>query len=123
MAVGGGTGGALRYALSLQAPPGIGWPWATFAANVSGSFLLGVLMVGVLARPGVHRLLRPLLGVGLLGGWTTLSAYVLEAHQLVAAGRAGLAVAYLAATAVVAVAAVAAGAALARRVLGTAGGP
>jgi CrcB protein len=80
VAVGGATGAVARYLLSIQITRalGTGWPYGTLAVNLLGGFLMGVL-VGVLT----HRLagdekLRVLLGVGMLGGFTTFSAYSLE---------------------------------------------
>jgi fluoride exporter len=92
----GGSLGALgRYALATLVPPAAGgWPWATFAANVSGSFLIGVLMVVLVEQGSPHRLLRPFLGVGMIGGYTTVSAYGLETHALLLAGRPGQALGY-----------------------------
>jgi CrcB protein len=59
---------------------------------------MGVLMVLIENVWTGHRLLRPFLGVGVLGGYTTFSAYVLDINQAVAAGRPGIALVYLAAT-------------------------
>ena len=73
-----------------------GFPWATFIENVSGGFLLGVLMVFLLDVWLPHRYLRPFLGVGVLGGYTTFSTYMLESRDLLAGGRAATAFAYLA---------------------------
>jgi fluoride exporter len=90
-----------------------GFPWATFATNVSGCLLIGVLMV-VIDRFGAHRLARPFLGVGVLGGFTTFSTHIVEVQQAVTAGAPGLALAYLAGTPVAALAAVWAGSSLTR---------
>ncbi|MGD9961624.1 fluoride efflux transporter CrcB [Nocardioides sp.] len=93
VAVGGALGAVLRWSLGLLAPDGQGFPWTTFAINVSGSFLLALLP----ALPSVrrHRLLPLFLGTGVLGGYTTLSTYAEESRVLFADGRAGLALAYL----------------------------
>ena len=56
-------------------PAGQGFPWAIFAVNVSGSFVLGLLMVYVLDVWPPRRFLRPFLAVGLIGGYTTFSTY------------------------------------------------
>jgi len=117
---GGGVAGALaRYGLQEAWPHDVGgFPWATFWVNVSGCLLIGVLMT-VLAEvaPG-HRLVRPLLGVGVLGGYTTFSTYAVDVRQGLAAGAAGTSLLYLFGTvsaALVAVWAGAAGTALALR--------
>jgi fluoride exporter len=61
-----------------------------------------------------HRLVRPFLGVGILGGYTTFSTAMVDVHQLAVAGREGLALGYLAATVAAALVATFAGATLAR---------
>lgn len=111
---GGALGAAARYGLEEAWPPGP-VPWATVAINVTGSALLGVLVV-LAAEVFAHRpLLVPFLGTGVLGGYTTFSAYSVDAVTLVDSGRAGIAVAYLLGTLVAAVSAAACGMHLARR--------
>lgn len=107
IAAGGVVGALARWGVGLVFPPGPGaWPWATLLVNVSGCVSMGLLM-GTITRVGPgHRLLRPFLGVGVLGGYTTFSTNAVDAVGLVAAGRAGLALLYLALTAVSAVLAV-----------------
>jgi fluoride exporter len=75
IAAGGGIGSVARYLLSAAFPAGHGFPWAVFAVNVSGSFCLGVLIVYLLEVWPPHRLLRPFLAIGLIGGYTTFSTY------------------------------------------------
>lgn len=75
IAIGGGVGSVARYLLSAAFPAGHGFPWAIFAVNVSGCFLLGLLMVYLVEVWPPRRFLRPLLAVGLLGGYTTYSTY------------------------------------------------
>jgi CrcB protein len=84
VAVGGAVGALARYGLSLwiTARAANGWPWATFTINVVGSALIGVL-VGWTAGRESHEPWRLLLGVGVLGGFTTFSSYSLETVQLV----------------------------------------
>ncbi|MFG1947014.1 CrcB family protein [Nonomuraea sp. NPDC048826] len=111
IAAGGAAGALTRFAVDglLPASPGA-FPWATFGVNVAGCALIGVLMVvvtEVAVRP--HRLARPFLGVGVLGGFTTFSTYAVQAHGLLTAGATATAAAYLAGTAVAAVAATWAG--------------
>lgn len=115
IAAGGALGGSARYALLLLVPhEGTGFPWATLAENVAGSFAMGALVVLVteVARP--HRLLRPFLGVGVLGGFTTFSTYAVDIVALTRDGAPGTALAYLLATLAGALAAVWAGMALTR---------
>ncbi|SDD81367.1 fluoride efflux transporter FluC [Nocardioides lianchengensis] len=108
VAVGGALGAVARWGLGELVPDGAGFPWTTFAINVTGSFLLAVVLglAAVRRRP----VLRAGLGPGVLGGYTTLSAVSEQSRALLADGRAATALVYLVATAVVAVAAVAVGA-------------
>jgi CrcB protein len=96
VALGGALGGTVRWWLGELAPDGTGFPWTTFAINVSGSLALALLplVAMVRARPA----LAVGLGPGLLGGYTTLSAYADQGRSLLADGRPALAAVYLAAT-------------------------
>jgi fluoride exporter len=110
-------GSLARYGLGVAFPHGAaGFPWATFAVNVVGCGLIGVLMVCI-DQLGAHRLVRPFLGVGVLGGFTTFSTYVVEVQEAVAAGAARLGLAYLGGTLVAALVAVVAGSALTSTVI------
>lgn len=107
VACGGVVGVLLRYGLGeLAGPAGRGWPWTTFLENLTGSLLLGVLLVAVLERGRGHRLARPFLGVGVLGSFTTMSAYGFETQQMLLAGQDAQAAGYVAATLVGGLAAV-----------------
>jgi CrcB protein len=115
VAVGGVAGGALRYAVGLALPPSpAGFPWAVFAVNTAGAFVLAVLLVLVLEVLTPTTYLRPLLGTGFCGALTTFSSVATGVDQLVARGAAGLAAGYLAASLAAGLAAVVTGAALAR---------
>ncbi len=96
VAAGGAIGAVGRWTVSTLTPDPDGFPWATFTVNVLGCFLLALLptLLAVRTRP----LLLLALGPGLLGGFTTLSAYAEEARALAADGRAGLAAAYVVGT-------------------------
>ncbi|OKI62452.1 FluC/FEX family fluoride channel [Micromonospora sp. CB01531] len=121
IAAGGVLGALARGSLQAAFPhPPTGFPWATFGVNVTGCLLIGVLMAVLTARPA-GPLVRPFLGVGVLGGYTTFSTYVVDVQRAVAAGAPGTALAYLAATLVGALLAVWLGDALAGRVLARAG--
>ncbi|MEV5410102.1 CrcB family protein [Thermopolyspora sp. NPDC052614] len=119
VSLGGAVGAMSRYVVTLAFPvaPG-GFPWAVFVINVGGCLLIGVLMALVGEGRPAHRLIRPFLGVGVLGGFTTFSAYVLDVQAALAAGRPATAVAYLGGTLVAALVAVAVAARLTRRALG-----
>jgi fluoride exporter len=120
IATGGVLGAAARYGVSLAIPHSTGQiPWATLLINVTGCLLIGVLMVLILEVWVAHRLVRSFLGVGVLGGYTTFSTYAVEAEQLIAAGRPGLALAYLVGTVVAALVAVRVGVSLTRKLSGT----
>jgi CrcB protein len=86
------------------------------AVNVSGCFLIGVLMVVITELTEPHRLVRPFLGVGVLGGYTTFSTATVEVQQLALHGRAALALGHLLGTVVGALVAAALGMASVRAV-------
>jgi CrcB protein len=110
IAAGGVVGAESRVGVSHllergASGPGPGaWPWDTLAVNVSGCFLVAVLMVAVggpasqqgrtVRRGFAHPLARPFLGVGVLGGFTTFSAYAVEVRTLAVDGQPALAALY-----------------------------
>ncbi|MDQ1664222.1 MAG: fluoride exporter [Actinomycetota bacterium] len=118
VAAGGALGSVARWALgeALGGSPGR-FPWATLLENFSGGFALGVLMVFALDRWPRSRYLRPFLGVGFLGGFTTFSTYMLDTRALVVAERAPLAVVFLFGTLIAGLLAVWLGIVLARLVV------
>ncbi|MFC8503967.1 fluoride efflux transporter CrcB [Pedococcus sp. NPDC057267] len=118
VAVGGMLGATARYLLATAHPaPAGGIPWGTFTINVTGCLLIGVLMVFVVEVGGTHPLLRPFLGVGVLGGYTTFSTYTVETLGLLRHGATVAAITYLLLTAVAALVAVALGASATRGTL------
>jgi CrcB protein len=99
VAAGGAVGALGRYAISeAGADLGIASPWATLVVNVSGCFLMGLLVAAILADPSRHPLWRPLLGIGALGGFTTFSAFAGDAVILADEGAWLAAVGYVAVT-------------------------
>ncbi|WP_433469631.1 fluoride efflux transporter FluC [Spirillospora sp. CA-128828] len=115
VAAGGVLGALARYGLSSAFPYRAGgFPWVVFLVNVSGCLAIGALMVLVTETWRVHPLVRPFLGVGVLGGFTTFSTYVVDIQNAVAAGAPLVALSYLGGTLVAALAAVFAGVRLAR---------
>jgi fluoride exporter len=95
VAVGGMTGSLGRYGVSrlMHVAPG-SFPIATFTVNVMGSFILGALVGLLLRRPQAR--VRAFVGVGVLGGYTTFSTYMVETAVLLKDGHVGTAVAYVA---------------------------
>jgi fluoride exporter len=112
---GGAVGAALRFQLSrmLSVSAG-GWPWPTFAANVAGGLAMGVLAAWALRQGDAAEPMRLLLGVGLLGGFTTFSAFSLEMAMMVERGQIMLAGSYALASVLLALVALFAGLALGR---------
>lgn len=102
VAIGGAIGASLRYGVNLALPRG-GFPWHTLVVNVLGSALMGALMVA-LAHRG-HQNLAPLLMTGVLGGFTTFSAFSMDTMALVGRGQTLLALAYVAASVLLSLAA------------------
>jgi len=97
ISAGGALGSLARWGVGVLLPwSGDDFPWATFVENISGGFALGMLMVFLLEVWPPHRYLRPFLGVGLLGGYTTFSTYMLESRDLLVGDEAATAFMYLA---------------------------
>ena len=95
-ALGGVVGALARWGVATALPAGSGgWPWATLLVNLSGCLLIGVLLAVLLARFPEHPWLRPLLAVGVLGGYTTFSTFAVEVVAFGAAGAWFTAVAYV----------------------------
>jgi len=105
VALGGAIGALLRWTLGEVVPHGSGFPWTTFAINLTGSAALAALpaLDVVRRRPALAAGLGP----GLLGGYTTLSAFAEESRTLLAHGQTVTALAYLLATLAACLAAVA----------------
>ena len=113
--VGGAVGAGARFALgqAVSARLTAFFPYATLTVNLLGCLAMG-LLAGWLARSGANETLRLLLGVGLLGGFTTFSAFSLDWWQLMERGATGAAMAYAAISLVGALAAFGCGTALYR---------
>jgi CrcB protein len=115
VSAGGAAGAVSRYGLGVAFPtPPAAFPWTTFAINVAGCLLIGALIPLV----GSHPLLRPFLGTGVLGGFTTFSTYAVDFHRLVRLEQVAVAYAYLAATLISALVAAYAGGVVGRAVRG-----
>ncbi len=117
IALGAALGAPARYGIAqvIHAASGT-FPWATFVTNVSGSFVLGLVMALILERFPPSRYLRPFVATGFLGAYTTYSTFAVESDMLVKQGHAAIAVAYAAASLVTGCVAVWAGIWVARSV-------
>jgi CrcB protein len=119
VALGGGAVAVARYLVGMQTLRAFGpnWPYGTFAVNILGGFLMGAL-AGYLAHRGGadQERWRLLLGVGVLGGFTTFSAFSLETALMVEKRAYAGAVTYAAASVVLSIAALFAGLLIARRI-------
>lgn len=117
--IGSGIGGALRHGVNILSARlfGLDFPFGTFAINVAGSLLMGVV-AGYFALKGAgSQSVRLFLTTGLLGGFTTFSAYSLEAVLLYERGRHAAALGYAAGSVVLSIAALMLGLWLMRRLL------
>jgi CrcB protein len=115
--LGGGIGAALRHGVNRLALATLGpaVPAGTVIVNIAGSFAMGLLVGALAAFPGlVSPQMRLFLATGVLGGFTTFSAFSLDALALYERGQPGLAALYVGASVALSLAAVAAGVALAR---------
>ena len=114
VALGGAIGAVLRYLTNVGAKQafGPGYPYGTLIVNIVGSFLMGVLVV-VLARKGGNHL-APFLMTGVLGGFTTFSAFSLDTLTIWERGEPVSAFIYVAVSVLVSLAAIVAGLAVAR---------
>lgn len=118
VAVGGATGAVARYltglgALRLMGP---GWPWGTLTVNVVGGFAMGLLAATLALRGGADQeRWRMLLGVGVMGGFTTFSAFSLEVATMIERRQWPQALGYTTLSVVLSVAALFVGLMLVRR--------
>jgi CrcB protein len=115
-AAGGALGAVARWAVTevLPGPPG-SWPWATLLVNLTGCFLLGALLAVLAARSPEPAWVRPFVGVGVLGGYTTYSTFAVEVVDLADDAALVPALLYVVASVVGGAAAVAAGTMTVRR--------
>ncbi|RFP87785.1 fluoride efflux transporter CrcB [Rhodobacteraceae bacterium 63075] len=114
VALGGAMGASARYLVGLGAVRviGHGFPWGTLVVNVIGSLAIGALVVFLAHKDGAR--LTPFLVTGVLGGFTTFSAFSLDAVTLYERGQVGAATVYVLASVGVSIAALIAGMALMR---------
>ncbi|MFE9335632.1 fluoride efflux transporter CrcB [Streptomyces sp. NPDC007063] len=118
VALGGALGACARYGAGLLWPtPHGAFPWTTLGVNVTGCLVIGVFMVLITDVWAAHRLVRPFLGTGVLGGFTTFSTYAVDIERLLEADATGTALGYLALTLLGAMAAVGLAAGTTRRLI------
>ncbi len=123
VASGGALGAMARYALGLtvgRLAPGAAWPqswpWGTFGANLIGGLLMGLLAGWLALKAGAHQeSIRLFAAVGVLGGFTTFSAFSLETALMIERREMATAALYVAASVVLAVAALFLGLLIARK--------
>lgn len=119
VALGGAAGSVARYLVGVQTLRSLGshWPWGTFTVNIVGGLLMGALVGWLAHRGGADQeRWRVLLGVGALGGFTTFSAFSLEAALMIERKAYSQAFSYVLASVVLSIAALFTGLILARRV-------
>jgi CrcB protein len=115
-AIGGAIGSALRYLVGLAFVTRFGpaYPWATLTVNVVGCFAMGMIVETIARRFGTSDTLRTFLMTGVLGGFTTFSAFALDFSALTARSGAISGLVYVIASVVASILALYAGLALAR---------
>lgn len=119
VAAGGAIGAALRHGVGVAAlrMQLAGWPWATFTVNILGSLLMGLAVGWFAFRGEGGQAARLFVTTGILGGFTTFSAFSLEVFSLMEKGETVKAVGYAVGSVVLGVVALAVGLLVARKVL------
>lgn len=108
VAAGGAIGAALRHLSGVAALRimGAGFPWGTLFVNVLGSFIMGLFIAWMVKKTGVSNDMRLFVATGILGGFTTFSAFSLDVADMVERGAMGGAFMYIAASVIISLAAV-----------------
>nr|WP_210267895.1 fluoride efflux transporter CrcB [Bradyrhizobium aeschynomenes] len=114
--VGGGCGASLRHMINMAAARGLGtdFPWGTFIINITGSTVMGLIAGYLTFKGGATQHWRLFLMTGILGGYTTFSAFSLDTALLYERGALGLAAAYVLGSVGISIAGLFAGLALVR---------
>lgn len=121
VALGGAVGASLRHMVGLAASrlAGTGYPYGTFIANVLGGLLMGLLAGWLAHRVSGSENLRLFLGVGLLGGFTTFSAFSLDAVMMYERKAYGAMAGYIGSSVILSIGALMIGLIIARKVFGS----
>ncbi len=108
VAAGGAIGASLRYLSGIAALRimGAGFPWGTLFVNVFGSLIMGVFIAWMVKKTGVSTDIRLFVATGVLGGFTTFSAFSLDVANMVERGAMTSAFAYIAASVIISLVAV-----------------
>lgn len=108
VAAGGAIGASLRHLSGIAALRlfGTGFPWGTLFVNVFGSFLMGLFIAWMVKNTGVSNEMRLFVATGILGGFTTFSAFSLDVANMIERGEMSSAFIYIAASVVISLAAV-----------------
>jgi CrcB protein len=119
VAAGGALGSAARYLVNVAAGRLLGpeFPWGTLTVNIAGSFVMGLMIALMALKMQVSQEVRAFLTTGILGGFTTFSAFSLDFAVLVERREAGLAALYVIASVALSLAAIFAGLKLGRALL------
>jgi CrcB protein len=119
VAAGGALGSAVRYLVNVAAGHLLGpeFPWGTLTVNIAGSFVMGLMIALMALKMQVSQEVRAFLTTGILGGFTTFSAFSLDFAVLVERREAGLAALYVIASVALSLAAIFAGLKLGRALL------
>lgn len=119
VALGGAIGASLRHLVNLASLRLMGpnFPWGTLTANIVGSFAMGLFVEMMIRKLGGSQELRLFVATGLLGGFTTFSAFSLDVAGLWERGATSLTFVYVAGSVVLSIAALFAGLALGRAVV------
>jgi CrcB protein len=114
--LGGGLGASLRHTVNMACARAFGtsFPWGTFVINITGSIVMGLIAGYLTFKGGASQHWRLFLMTGVLGGYTTFSAFSLDTALLYERGETGLALFYVLGSVVLAVAGLFAGLALVR---------
>ncbi|HXC56275.1 MAG TPA: fluoride efflux transporter CrcB [Rhizomicrobium sp.] len=111
VALGGALGSLLRYAVAtvIQSPASSGYPWGIFIVNITGGFLMGVIVELSALKLQITPEVRAFLTVGILGGYTTFSTFSLDSVLLIQRGAYASAAAYIVGSTVLSIGALFAG--------------